>query len=91
MMQPLFSALPVRPQILQAISELGFQEMTEIQQKAIPPLLEGKDVIAKAPTGTGKTYAFGIPLIQQIDPEIPEIQSVILAPTRELATQTCAR
>ncbi len=89
MMQPLFSALPVRPQILQAISELGFQEMTEIQQKAIPPLLEGKDVIAKAPTGTGKTYAFGIPLIQQIDPEIPEIQSVILAPTRELATQIC--
>ena len=89
MMQPLFSALPVRPQILQAISELGFQEMTEIQQKAIPPLLEGKDVIAKAPTGTGKTYAFGIPLIQQIDLEIPEIQSVILAPTRELATQIC--
>ncbi|MEE1392770.1 MAG: DEAD/DEAH box helicase [Negativibacillus sp.] len=66
---------------------MGFQEMTEIQSKAIPPMLEGRDVIAKAPTGTGKTCAFGIPLIERIDPENPDIQAVILAPTRELATQ----
>lgn len=82
-----FSSLPVHEQILQAVQEMGFQEMTEIQAKAIPPMLEGRDVIAKAPTGTGKTCAFGIPLIQHIDPENPEIQAIILAPTRELATQ----
>jgi ATP-dependent RNA helicase DeaD len=87
MEQNRFSSLPVHEQILQAVQEMGFQEMTEIQAKAIPPMLEGRDVIAKAPTGTGKTCAFGIPLIQRIDPENPEIQAIILAPTRELATQ----
>lgn len=87
MEQNRFSSLPIHEQILQAVQEMGFQEMTEIQAKAIPPMLEGRDVIAKAPTGTGKTCAFGIPLIQRIDLENPEIQAVILAPTRELATQ----
>ena len=89
MEQSSFSALPVNPKILQATEALGFHEMTEIQQKAIPPMLEGKDVIAKAPTGTGKTCAFGIPLIEQIDPTLSQIQAIILAPTRELATQIC--
>lgn len=88
-MQQSFASLPVKAEILQAIDLMGFQEMTEIQQKAIPPMLEGKDVIAKAPTGTGKTCAFGIPLIEHIDPTIAQIQAVILAPTRELATQIC--
>lgn len=87
MEQNRFSSLPIQEPILQAIQEMGFQEMTEIQSKAIPPILEGRDVIAKAPTGTGKTCAFGIPLIERIDPENPDIQAVILAPTRELATQ----
>lgn len=87
MEQNRFSFLPIQEPILQAVQEMGFQEMTEIQSKAIPPILEGRDVIAKAPTGTGKTCAFGIPLIERIDPENPDIQAVILAPTRELATQ----
>ena len=88
-MQQSFASLPVKAEILQAIDQMGFQGMTEIQQKAIPPMLEGKDVIAKAPTGTGKTCAFGIPLIEHIDPTLAQIQAVILAPTRELATQIC--
>ena len=87
MEQNRFSSLPIQEPIIQAVQEMGFQEMTEIQSKAIPPMLEGRDVIAKAPTGTGKTCAFGIPLIERIDPENPDIQAVILAPTRELATQ----
>ncbi len=87
MEQNRFSSLPIQEPILQAVQEMGFQKMTEIQSKAIPPMLEGRDVIAKAPTGTGKTCAFGIPLIERIDPENPDIQAVILAPTRELATQ----
>lgn len=87
MEQNRLSSLPIQEPILQAVQEMGFQEMTEIQSKAIPPMLEGRDVIAKAPTGTGKTCAFGIPLIERIDPENPDIQAVILAPTRELATQ----
>lgn len=87
MEQNRFSSLPIQEPILQAVQEMGFQEMTEIQSKAIPPILEGRDVIAKAPTGTGKTCAFGIPLIERIDPENPDIQAVILAPTLELATQ----
>lgn len=87
MEQNRFSSLPIQEPILQTVQEMGFQEMTEIQSKAIPPMLEGRDVIAKAPTGTGKTCAFGIPLIERIDPENPDIQAVILAPTRELATQ----
>ena len=87
MEQNRFSSLPIQEPILQAVQEMGFQEMTEIQSKAIPPMLEGRDMIAKAPTGTGKTCAFGIPLIERIDPENPDIQAVILAPTRELATQ----
>ena len=60
-MQQSFASLPVKPEILQAIQQMGFEEMTEVQQKAIPPMLAGQDVIAKAPTGTGKTLAFGIP------------------------------
>ena len=88
-MQQSFASLPVKPEILQAIQQMSFEEMTEVQQKAIPPMLAGQDVIAKAPTGTGKTLAFGIPLIEHCDTEKPDIQSLILAPTRELATQIC--
>ena len=63
--------------------------MTEIQEKTIPVMLAGRDVIAKAPTGTGKTCAFGIPLIQRVDTDSSDVQAIILAPTRELATQIC--
>ncbi len=71
----------------QAIERMGFTEMTEIQEKAIPVMLAGKDIIAKAPTGTGKTCAFGIPLIMGIDQTQNVPQAVVMAPTRELAQQ----
>ena len=77
----------VRPEILQAVERMGFTEMTEVQEKTIPVMMAGHDVIAKAPTGTGKTCAFGIPIIERIDPSRPLPQAVILAPTRELAQQ----
>mgnify|MGYP003099089628 CR=1 FL=1 len=89
MEQNLFSSLPVDAAILQAVEQMGFQQMTEVQSKAIPPMLKGRDVIAKAPTGTGKTCAFGIPLIQRVDTDSSDVQAIILAPTRELATQIC--
>ena len=89
MEQNLFSSLPVDAAILQAVEQMGFQQMTEVQSKAIPPMLTGRDVIAKAPTGTGKTCAFGIPLIQRVDTDSSDVQAIILAPTRELATQIC--
>ena len=89
MEQNLFSSLPVDAAILQAVEQMGFQQMTEVQSKAIPPMLEGRDVIAKAPTGTGKTCAFGIPLIQLVNTDSSDVQAIILAPTRELATQIC--
>ena len=83
----LYKDLTVSPEILQAVERMGFVEMTEIQEKAIPVMMSGKDVIAKAPTGTGKTCAFGIPVIEQLDKEAAWPQTVILAPTRELAQQ----
>lgn len=89
MEQNLFSSLPIDAAILQAVEQMGFQQMTEVQSKAIPPMLTGRDVIAKAPTGTGKTCAFGIPLIQRVDTDSSDVQAIILAPTRELATQIC--
>ena len=82
-----FSELPIRDEIKKAIQEMGFSEMTEIQRLAIPVLLGGREVIAKAPTGTGKTCAFGIPLIERLDLSQKHTQAVILCPTRELCTQ----
>ena len=82
-----YSELPIREEMKKAIAEMGFTEMTEIQQKAIPELLAGKEVIAKAPTGTGKTCAFGVPMVQRIQPEKGYVQGVILCPTRELCLQ----
>ena len=77
----------VSPEILQAVERMGFTDMTEVQEKAIPVMLAGQDVIAKAPTGTGKTCAFGIPIIERMDRSRKTPQAVILAPTRELAQQ----
>lgn len=88
-MENTFASLPISEAIIKATEKLGFTQMTEIQQKAIPVMLAGKDLIAKAPTGTGKTCAFGIPVIEHIDPDLPQIQAIVLAPTRELATQIC--
>ncbi|MCM1162134.1 MAG: DEAD/DEAH box helicase [Roseburia sp.] len=73
--------------IIRAVEEMGFEYMTPIQEQAIPVLLEGRDVIGQAQTGTGKTAAFGIPVLQAVDPENKNLQAVILCPTRELAIQ----
>lgn len=73
--------------ILRAVEEMGFEEMTPIQEQAIPVLLEGKDIIGQAQTGTGKTAAFAIPMIQRIDINVRKPQGIILCPTRELAMQ----
>ena len=82
-----FAEAGVHPAILRAVEELGFSAMTPIQVQAIPLLMQGKDVIGQAQTGTGKTAAFGIPLLQSIDPTNKEVQAIILCPTRELAMQ----
>lgn len=73
--------------IIRAVEEMGFEQMTPIQAQSIPVLLEGKDVIGQAQTGTGKTAAFGIPVIQNTDSEDSSTQALILCPTRELAIQ----
>ena len=82
-----FQDLGVSEEILRALEKKGVGLPTRVQQEAIPPLLQWKDVIAKAPTGTGKTFAFGIPMIEHIDPSGNDLQALILAPTRELALQ----
>lgn len=83
----MFKDMGLSEQMLKALEKKGYGYPTTIQQQAIPEFLQWKDVIAKAPTGTGKTFAFGIPMIEHVDPECPEIQGLILAPTRELAIQ----
>ena len=72
---------------MKALEKKGFTQATAIQGGAIPYFMDWKDVVAKAPTGTGKTYAFGIPMVEPIDPESDKVQALILAPTRELAIQ----
>ncbi len=82
-----FQDLSLSPEMLKALEKKGYGYPTTIQRQAIPEFLQWKDVIAKAPTGTGKTFAFGIPMIEHVDPDCPEVQGLILAPTRELAIQ----
>ena len=82
-----FADLGLSEAMLKALEKKGYGYPTTIQAEAIPCFLQWKDVIAKAPTGTGKTFAFGIPMIEHIDPECPDVQGLILAPTRELAIQ----
>lgn len=86
-MKTAFSALNLRPELVQAVAALGYEEPTPIQEMVIPVLLNGQDVIGQAQTGTGKTAAFALPILNQLSPEIDGIQSLILAPTRELAQQ----
>lgn len=83
----MFKDLGLSEQMLKALEKKGYGYPTTIQKLAIPEFLRWKDVIAKAPTGTGKTFAFGIPMIEHVDPDCEEIQGLILAPTRELAIQ----
>jgi len=82
-----FQDLPLSGEILRSIKELGFESLFPIQAQAIMPLLEGKDVIGQAQTGTGKTAAFGIPMVQRLNREVRGVQGLILVPTRELAVQ----
>ena len=82
-----FAQLGLSDAMLKALEKKGYGYPTTIQAEAIPHFLQWKDVIAKAPTGTGKTFAFGIPMIEHIDPESDSVQGLILAPTRELAIQ----
>jgi ATP-dependent RNA helicase DeaD len=82
-----FKDLGLSPAIQQAIDELGFDDPTPIQEQAIPALLGGQDVIGQAQTGTGKTAAFGLPLLQYLDPENKEVQAIVMTPTRELCIQ----
>ena len=82
-----FESFGLSEATMRAIRNKHYTVSTPVQAGCIPPMLAGKDVIAKAPTGTGKTMAFGIPIIERIDRESEEVQAVILAPTRELAMQ----
>ena len=82
-----FSELQLDSRILRAVEEMGFEEATPIQAQAIPVQMEGRDIVGQAQTGTGKTAAFGIPLLQKIDPKNKKIQAIALCPTRELAIQ----
>ncbi len=87
MSQITFKDLPISKETLRSIEKKGFKAPTEIQEKAIPVIYRGKDLIAQAQTGTGKTAAFGIPIIDKVKPEKRKIQALILVPTRELAIQ----
>ena len=82
-----FDELNLDAKILRAVTDMGFEAASPIQAKAIPLEIEGKDIIGQAQTGTGKTAAFGIPLLQKIDPKNKKLQAVVLCPTRELAIQ----
>ena len=82
-----FESFGLSEATLRAVRNKGYTVSTPVQAGCIPPMMEGRDVIAKAPTGTGKTMAFGIPIIEKIDPQSEEVQAVIMAPTRELAMQ----
>ena len=82
-----FSELDLKPEILKALNGMGYQDLTPIQEKTFSPILGGRDLLARAETGSGKTAACGIPLVQRIDPSLNAIQVLILVPTRELALQ----
>jgi len=82
-----FKDLPLSAQVQRSIQELGYETMFPIQAQAIMPLLEGKDVIGQAQTGTGKTAAFGLPMVERLDANLRKVQGLILVPTRELAVQ----
>jgi len=82
-----FEALGLREELVRAVEELGFEQPTEIQRGAIPPLLDGRDVLGQAQTGTGKTAAFGLPVLQRLDLNGNGVRAIVLTPTRELALQ----
>lgn len=82
-----FEQMELPKEILRAVKDMGFEEASPIQTQAIPVALTGVDILGQAQTGTGKTAAFGIPVLSRIDPKVKKLQAVILSPTRELAIQ----
>ena len=82
-----FADLGLSAATLEALRDVGYESPSPIQEQAIPPMLEGRDVIGQAQTGSGKTAAFGLPMLEQVDPEIHDVQGLVLTPTRELCIQ----
>src|SRR5258707_6283668 len=82
-----FAELGARPHTVRALARMDIETPTLIQTRAIPPLLAGRDVIGQSRTGSGKTIAFGLPLVERIDPRRRQVQALVLVPTRELASQ----
>src|ERR1700761_4842214 len=82
-----FSTLPLKPALLASVETLGYTEMTPVQAQSLPPMLQGRDVIAQAKTGSGKTAAFGLSLLHSLDVDTIRLQALVLCPTRELADQ----
>ncbi|MBK5117807.1 MAG: DEAD/DEAH box helicase, partial [Thermoleophilia bacterium] len=82
-----FGEIGLKDEVVQALDELGYEAPSPIQEQAIPTLLAGHDMIGQAQTGTGKTAAFGLPLLQYIDPSDDSTQAIVLTPTRELCIQ----
>jgi ATP-dependent RNA helicase DeaD len=82
-----FADLGLSQPLLDALEDVGYESPSPIQEQAIPELLQGRDVIGQAQTGTGKTAAFGLPMIQSVDPDDPDVQALVLTPTRELCIQ----
>ena len=82
-----FNALALRPELAASVEALGYTEMTPVQEHSVPPILQGRDVIAQARTGSGKTAAFGLGLLQSLDESTIRLQALVLCPTRELADQ----
>jgi ATP-dependent RNA helicase DeaD len=82
-----FAELGLSAPVLQALEDVGYEKPSPIQEQGIPPLLEGRDVIGQAQTGSGKTAAFGIPMLEYVDPEVHAVQALVLTPTRELCIQ----
>ena len=82
-----FAELGLSAPVLQALEDVGYEKPSPIQEQGMPPLLEGRDVIGQAQTGSGKTAAFGIPMVEYVDPELEAVQALVLTPTRELCIQ----
>ncbi len=87
MTSPLFSSLPLSEKILKVVEELGYKSMTPIQEKSLPVLLDGRDLIGQSKTGSGKTAAFAISILEKIDLADRRVQALVICPTRELSTQ----
>lgn len=82
-----FTELELSPDVLKGIQDMGFEEATPIQSETIPLMRKGMDLIGQAQTGTGKTAAFGIPLLEMVDASVKKVQALVMCPTRELAVQ----